>query len=363
MAEDVSIKKFLVSNFTNYKMTDSRPVMEQYNELLGILKRFTQPKINMDEAIQELTLVELGSHLHIEESLKVQDSDKPKGNKVVGPLFFNMIEHNNSSRNCKGVNVGNKANGWGTKSSVDGSSNSLKGNKTTDLVHGHGCVDLRFSSEKNVSLFNVLHVPNIRKNLVSSSILNNCGYKQVIKSNKFVLSEHDEALDKFKLFKTEVELQQGSLIKRFRIDRGVSIIKSRDVIFDENRFSSVPRPSQRSLVNGTEDFGVSTPMDISEKQMPNNSQAVTQLEYSRVIGCQMYDITCIRPDIAFSLGKLSRYTSNPSTQHWQAIHRVMKYLKKTMDYRLTYTGYSLVLEGYIDASWISNSEDNSSTSV
>ncbi|GKB14601.1 hypothetical protein Tco_0848524 [Tanacetum coccineum] len=28
IAEDASSKKFLVSNFTNYKITDSRPVME-----------------------------------------------------------------------------------------------------------------------------------------------------------------------------------------------------------------------------------------------------------------------------------------------------------------------------------------------
>ncbi|GJY78645.1 RNA-directed DNA polymerase, eukaryota [Tanacetum coccineum] len=34
---------------------------------------------------EELTLVELGSHLRIEESLRAQDSDKPKGNNVVGP--------------------------------------------------------------------------------------------------------------------------------------------------------------------------------------------------------------------------------------------------------------------------------------
>ncbi|GJS16661.1 zinc finger, CCHC-type containing protein [Tanacetum coccineum] len=60
--------------------------------------------------------------------------------------------------------------------------------------------------------------------------------------------------------------------------------------------------------------------------------------------------------------KLSRYTSNPGTQHWQAIQRVLKYLKKTMNYKLTYIGYPSVLEGYTDASWISNSEDNSSTS-
>ncbi|GJY96948.1 zinc finger, CCHC-type containing protein [Tanacetum coccineum] len=112
---------------------------------------------------------------------------------------------------------------------------------------------------------------------------------------------------------------------------------------------------------------VSTPMDISEKLMPNNGQAVSQLEYSRVIDCLKYAMTCTRPDIAFAVGKLSRYTSNLGTQHWQAIQRVLKYLKKTMDYRLTYTGYPSVLEGYTqtnntDASSISNTEDNSSTS-
>nr|GEX45544.1 zinc finger, CCHC-type [Tanacetum cinerariifolium] len=107
---------------------------------------------------------------------------------------------------------------------------------------------------------------------------------------------------------------------------------------------------------------VSTHMDTSEKLMPNNGDAISQLEYSRVIGCLMYAMTCTRPDIAFFVGKLSMYTSNPGTQHWKAIQRVLKYLKKTLDYKLTYTGYPLVLEGYTDASWISNTEDNSSTS-
>ncbi|GKA56682.1 zinc finger, CCHC-type containing protein, partial [Tanacetum coccineum] len=41
-----------------------------------------------------------------------------------------------------------------------------------------------------------------------------------------------------------------------------------------------------------------------------------------------------KSDIAFAVGKLSGHTSNPGTQHWQAIQRVLKYLKKTMDYRL-----------------------------
>ncbi|GKD19289.1 hypothetical protein Tco_1208447 [Tanacetum coccineum] len=96
MTEDASNKKFLVSNFTNYKMANSRPVLEQYNELLGILEDF---KHIVKHKKEELTLVELGSHLHIEESLRVQYNDKPKSNNDVGLLVVNMVEHNNSSRN------------------------------------------------------------------------------------------------------------------------------------------------------------------------------------------------------------------------------------------------------------------------
>ncbi|GJT02487.1 zinc finger, CCHC-type containing protein [Tanacetum coccineum] len=107
---------------------------------------------------------------------------------------------------------------------------------------------------------------------------------------------------------------------------------------------------------------MSTPMYISEKLMPNNGQVVSQLKYSRVIGYLIYAMTRTKPDIAFVVGKWSRYTSNPGTQHWQAIQWVLKYLKKTMDYNLTYTGYPSVLEGYTDGSWINNIEDNSSTS-
>nr|GEV86891.1 reverse transcriptase domain-containing protein [Tanacetum cinerariifolium] len=47
---------------------------------------------------EDLNLVELGNHLRIEESLMVQDNDNPKGNNVAGPLVFNMVEHNKSSR-------------------------------------------------------------------------------------------------------------------------------------------------------------------------------------------------------------------------------------------------------------------------
>ncbi len=76
----------------------------------------------------------------------------------------------------------------------------------------------------------------------------------------------------------------------------------------------------------------------------------------------MYVTNCTRPDIAYSINKLSRFTSNPSTDHWKALMRLLRYLRYTMDYGLHYTRYPAVLEGYSDANWISNTKDTKSTS-
>ncbi|GJR39554.1 zinc finger, CCHC-type containing protein [Tanacetum coccineum] len=53
---------------------------------------------------------------------------------------------------------------------------------------------------------------------------------------------------------------------------------------------------------------------------------VDHLEHSRAIGCLMYAMTSTRPDIAYVVGRLRRFTSNLSRQHWKAITRVFKYL-------------------------------------
>ncbi|GKE06845.1 hypothetical protein Tco_1398863 [Tanacetum coccineum] len=53
----------------------------------------------------DLSLVQLGSHLCIEESLRAQDSDKCKGKEVAGP-FVNMTEEDptrNLSWNVRSV--------------------------------------------------------------------------------------------------------------------------------------------------------------------------------------------------------------------------------------------------------------------
>ena len=50
-----------------------------------------------------------------------------------------------------------------------------------------------------------------------------------------------------------------------------------------------------------------------------------------------------RPDIAYAVGKLSRYTQYSSQDHWDALARLLKYLRGTMDYAIEYSGFPVVL--------------------
>ena len=107
---------------------------------------------------------------------------------------------------------------------------------------------------------------------------------------------------------------------------------------------------------------VSTPYDGSLHLKKNNGSAVSQTEYAQIIGSLMYLMNSSRPDIAYAVNRLSRYTHNSNKDHWTALCRVMKYLRGTIDLGLCYGGYPDVLEGYFDANWISNSDQPKFTS-
>ncbi|KAL0332967.1 UNVERIFIED_CONTAM: Retrovirus-related Pol polyprotein from transposon TNT 1-94 [Sesamum calycinum] len=62
-----------------------------------------------------------------------------------------------------------------------------------------------------------------------------------------------------------------------------------------------------------------TPVDLNLHLAKNKDEPECQIEYSRIIGSLMYIMNCTRPDIAYAVNKLSRFTSNPSKDHWKLV--------------------------------------------
>ncbi|XP_077251868.1 uncharacterized protein LOC143891109 [Tasmannia lanceolata] len=106
---------------------------------------------------------------------------------------------------------------------------------------------------------------------------------------------------------------------------------------------------------------VCTPFDLSVRLYSNDGDSVNQKEYASIIGSLRYAIDCTRPDIAYAVGLLCRYTSCPSIDHWNAISRVMRYLKRTITNGIHFQRFPAVLEGFSDADWNTLSEDSKAT--
>lgn len=88
---------------------------------------------------------------------------------------------------------------------------------------------------------------------------------------------------------------------------------------------------------------VSTPMDnsirLSVSMAPLTPEDVSYMKdkpYANATGALSYLANVTRPDIALAVGVLCRFNSNPGPQHWKAVKHLMRYLKGTLDLKLTY---------------------------
>ena len=74
-------------------------------------------------------------------------------------------------------------------------------------------------------------------------------------------------------------------------------------------------------------------------QCPKNDlerEQVKNIPYASIVGSLMYAQVCTRPNIAFVVGMLGRYQSNPDIDHQKAAKKVMRYLQGTKDYMFMY---------------------------
>ena len=63
-------------------------------------------------------------------------------------------------------------------------------------------------------------------------------------------------------------------------------------------------------------------------------------------------MTSTKPDICYSVGLVSRYQSNPSKEHWQAVERRLRYIQRSKKMKLCFGQRDLVLYGYLDEDFV-----------
>jgi hypothetical protein len=125
------------------------------------------------------------------------------------------------------------------------------------------------------------------------------------------------------------------------------------------------------LTNLLKKFGMeeckpaATPVDQGTKLLPNEGKPVEKTKYQALIGGLTYAVTGTRPDLAQALGLVNQFCSNPGVEHWTAAKRILRYIKGTIDYGITFDGNKeteVQLNGYVDADWGSNPNGRKSQS-
>ena len=151
----------------------------------------------------------------------------------------------------------------------------------------------------------------------------------------------------------------GIQITRDRLNRTLSL-SQRQYIVDmlETYGFTDCSPVQTPMLPGTH---------LSSEDCPSTAQDRSKMDefpYINAVGALMYLATSTRPDIAYTVSKLARFNSNPGWPHWLAVKHLFRYLKGSMDLKLTYSPDSSTSElfsTYSDADYGMDPDSGRST--
>jgi histone deacetylase 1/2 len=83
--------------------------------------------------------------------------------------------------------------------------------------------------------------------------------------------------------------------------------------------------------------------------------------YRSIVGGLQY-LTLMRPDLAFSVNKVCQFLHAPTTAHWSAVKRILRYVKGSMNIGLYISkSDSKLVSAFSDADWAGDTDDRRST--
>jgi hypothetical protein len=160
------------------------------------------------------------------------------------------------------------------------------------------------------------------------------------------MSQDPDKLENFKIhLNKELEVKYSGVVKyclgiNFQIEKGIVAMSQQSYIRELlERFSmSEAKP-------------VTSPMDMSIRLQKAEKCDENEYPYRELVGSLMYLATSTRPDIANAVSQLSQFLNCFDKTHWTAAKRVLRYLKKTINFGLIFRQNDEPLYGYTDADW------------
>jgi hypothetical protein len=184
-------------------------------------------------------------------------------------------------------------------------------------------------------------------------------------TDRKVMDEHQERLNRsFKLKKLEISQLLGMGITYDCQGQTLVLSQERYIREIAARYGlSDAKPSPTPL---------SSAVRLTKADCPSTDEdrkAMAGVPYASLLGSLMFAMLATRPDIAYAVGSLSKFSSNPGLVHWQELKRVVRYLLGTIDLVLVFRGNtrdrelrSQLLHGYTDSDWAGEPDKRRSTS-
>ena len=201
-----------------------------------------------------------------------------------------------------------------------------------------------------------------------------CIYSRFSNSKVFIIAVYVDDIILIGDSEEDIAHAKESLSRRFDVeDMGrIHYFLGVKVIQDQN-LGSIWIGQSSFIVQLLKRFGmeeskaVDTPFDVSTKLVKrgsseNDNDDVDKQMYQSAVGSLLYLSTRTRPDIAFAVGMCARFSAAPTTQHWTAVKRILRYLKGTLNLGLVYKSDDNELVAYSDADWAGDLNDRKSTS-
>jgi len=107
-----------------------------------------------------------------------------------------------------------------------------------------------------------------------------------------------------------------------------------------------------------------TPIATDHKMYDNGTKPpkMSKTQMQQIVGSLQWLASCTRPDIAYATNLAARYTNCHNEHHETTILRILRYLRKTKNYRLELTpDGSSTMDVFTDADWAGDKSNRKST--